>query len=71
MVTKTKPKRYLTVVQLRERWGNVSQMFVERRMRSDPDFPKAMKFPRGRLRLFDESEVEEYERKAVVRGGSS
>jgi len=61
-----KPKRYLTFAQLRERWGGVSSMFVERRIREDPDFPKAMRFRGGRIRLFDEEEVEAYERKAVA-----
>jgi hypothetical protein len=61
-----KSKRYLTVADLRQRWGNVSQMFVERRLQHDPNFPRPMKFPGGRLRLFDEEEIEAYERMAVT-----
>jgi len=64
---KPKSKRYLTVAELRHRWGNVSQMFIERRLQYDPDFPKPMKFPGGRLRLFDEEAIENYERKAVAK----
>jgi hypothetical protein len=45
-------------------------MFIERRMRNDPNFPKAMQFPGGRLRLFDEDQIEAYERNAVARGSN-
>jgi hypothetical protein len=66
MVTaKPKPNRYLTVNSLRERWGGVSQMFIERRLQDDPNFPRPMRFPGGRLRLFDEEAIEKYERAAV------
>jgi hypothetical protein len=71
MVIRTKPnkrpKRFLTVVELRRRWGNVSQQFIERRLVDDPLFPRPMQLPRGRLRLFDEEKIEEYERRAVTK----
>jgi hypothetical protein len=60
-----KPKRYLTFNQLRERWGNCSAMFVERKLKSDPSFPKPMRLSGARLRLFDEDDVERYERASV------
>jgi len=69
-IKKPKPKRYLTVNELRERWGGVSQMFIERRLQADPSFPKPMRFPGGRLRLFDEEAIEKYERAAVSKGSS-
>jgi hypothetical protein len=59
-------KKYLTLNQLRERWGNCSHMFVERRLRADPDFPKPMRFDGGRTRLFALDEVEAYERSKIT-----
>ena len=55
-------KRYLTVAQLRERYGNVSHMWIERRLKSDPTFPRPKKFGNSALRLFDLDEIESYER---------
>jgi predicted DNA-binding transcriptional regulator AlpA len=59
-------RRYLTFHQLCERWGGCSLMTLENKLRKDPNFPKAIKLPGGRLRLFLEEEVERYERAAVV-----
>ena len=72
----TKPmKRFLTVKQLRQRWGGVSQMFIERKIWGDPAFPKFIRLGqggtnKGRIRLFDEAEIEAYERLSV-RGGNA
>jgi predicted DNA-binding transcriptional regulator AlpA len=63
----TNKKRYLRVIDLRERW-HVSQMFIERRLR-EPDFPKAIRLPGSRIRLFDETEIEAYEKACVVTYG--
>jgi predicted DNA-binding transcriptional regulator AlpA len=60
-----KTKRYLTVPELKERWGGVSQMFVERRVR-EPGFPQPIRLPGSRIRLFLESDIEAYERGCVV-----
>jgi hypothetical protein len=60
------PKQYLRVADLKKRW-NVSTMFIERRTR-DPDFPKAIRLPGSRIRLFDEEEVQDYEKKSIVTG---
>jgi predicted DNA-binding transcriptional regulator AlpA len=62
-----KPKKFLTVAQICARWGDRSTMFVERKLRDDPRFPRPMKLG-GRLRLFDEAEIEAYERGFVARG---
>jgi predicted DNA-binding transcriptional regulator AlpA len=53
--------KYITVNQLCARWGDCSVMLIERRLKSDPKFPRPRKFKGGRVRLFDIGEVEEYE----------
>jgi hypothetical protein len=66
------PKKYLTTRQLRERWGDCSQMFIERKIWHDPNFPKPIRLghqggsTRGRIRLFAEDEIESYERGCVT-----
>jgi hypothetical protein len=68
---KTKPapqRRYLTISQLRERWGNCSKMTIERAIKLDPSFPDVYKIgTAGRTRMFAEDDVERYERASVVR----
>ena len=59
-------RRFLTIPQLCERWGDCSLMTVENRMRKDPRFPKIYVLPGSRLRMVDEAEVEQYERASVV-----
>lgn len=61
-----KQRRYLTFNQLRARWGNCSAMFVERKLKSDPKFPKPMRPGGSRIRFFDEGEIEQYERQSVA-----
>jgi hypothetical protein len=51
---------WLSTRQVRDRYGGVSAMWVERRLQSDPRFPRPKKF--GRLRFFELSRLEEYER---------
>jgi predicted DNA-binding transcriptional regulator AlpA len=58
-------KRYLTVAQLRERYGGVSHMWIQRRLQKDPNFPKPVKLGGSALRMFDLIEVEEFEKKCV------
>jgi hypothetical protein len=63
-----KKKRYLRVSDLEERWG-VSKMTVERVLRK-PDFMKyatPIRLPGSRIRLLDETGIEQYER-AAARG---
>ena len=61
------PKRYLTAAQVRERYGGVSHMWLERRLLGDPDFPRFIKF--GRLRFWDESSLEAWERRQAAQAG--
>jgi hypothetical protein len=56
--------KFITVPQLCERWGGLSHMFVERRLREDPNFPKPQRL--GRLRVFDVPTIEAYERSLVT-----
>jgi predicted DNA-binding transcriptional regulator AlpA len=61
-------KRFLTMNQLRERWGGISHMTVERKMEADRNFPRPIRLgPKGRTRLWDEALIEKYERACVVR----
>jgi predicted DNA-binding transcriptional regulator AlpA len=60
----TLAKKYLTAKQLSERWGDCSHMFIERRLASDPNFPKPLRLG-GRLRLFPLDQIESYERSKV------
>ena len=57
-----RPKVYLTSTQLRARYGGRSHMWIERRLKADPNFPKPTTFGTGRLRFWDLDEVEAYER---------
>ena len=59
-------KRFLTMRQLQTRWGNCSHMTIERRMEADRNFPRPMRLPQARVRLWDEEEIEAYERASVV-----
>ena len=58
-------RRFLTTKQLRARWGGCSHMLIERRLKSDPRFPRPMQFGK-RWRLWPLDEVEAYERSLVV-----
>jgi hypothetical protein len=58
-------KRYLTAAQLRARYGGVSHMWIERRLKDEPRFPHPQKF--GRLRFWELAQIEAYER-AAARG---
>jgi predicted DNA-binding transcriptional regulator AlpA len=53
-------ERYIGTAALRRRYGNVSHMWVERRIKLDPAFPRPVKF--GRLRFWKLSELESWER---------
>jgi hypothetical protein len=55
---------FIGIRQLQERWGGISHMTVERRLRDDPSFPKPRFF--GRLRFWKIADVEAYERACVV-----
>jgi hypothetical protein len=59
---------WLSSRQVRDRYGGVSHMWLERRMQSDPRFPRPKKF--GRLRFFELKRLEEYERAVAAKGGA-
>jgi hypothetical protein len=52
---------FISNTQLRQRWGDVSFMFIERRIAKDPRFPKPVRLG-SRNRFFRLEEVEQYER---------
>jgi predicted DNA-binding transcriptional regulator AlpA len=58
-------RRFLKMGQLRERWGGVSHMFIERRMHEDPTFPKPIRLGKSLVRFWAVDEIESYERKSV------
>jgi predicted DNA-binding transcriptional regulator AlpA len=53
------PKRRLTAPQVLERYGNVSEMWLWRRIKLDPSFPRPIVI-HGR-RFFDEQELDDYD----------
>jgi hypothetical protein len=59
------PKRYATAAQLRERYGNRSEMWLTRIMQSDTNFPRPIYI--GRYRFWALDEVEAYERAVAAR----
>jgi predicted DNA-binding transcriptional regulator AlpA len=61
---KTEPDAtFATAPQVCLRYGGVSHMWLERRLKNDPKFPRPRYF--GRLRFFKISELEEYERQCT------
>jgi hypothetical protein len=50
---------YMSGRQLRRRYGDVSHMWIERRLKNDPDFPRPEFF--GSQRFYKISAVEAYE----------
>lgn len=59
-------KQYIGIKTLRARYGGRSHMWVERKLESDPTFPRPRKFG-GRLRLWDVDELVAWEREAAAR----
>jgi hypothetical protein len=57
--------KYLGTAQLRERWASCSHMYIERRLASDPTFPKPVKLG-GRIRLWVLDQIEAYERRCAA-----
>jgi predicted DNA-binding transcriptional regulator AlpA len=54
------------VAQLRERYGDVSHMWIERRLKRDPTFPRPVKLGGSSLRMFDLDQLEQWERACAV-----
>ena len=59
-------KQFIGIKALRARYGGRSHMWVERKLASDPTFPRPRKFG-GRLRLWDVDELTAWEREAAAR----
>ena len=57
---------YITTAQLRQRYGNVSHMWVERKLKSDPDFPGPVTFG-SMFRFFRLADLEAYERACAAK----
>jgi hypothetical protein len=55
----SKRKRYLTARQVRERYGGRSEMWLWRRERRDPEWPRPM--VTGRRKFYDERELDDYD----------
>jgi hypothetical protein len=76
MPTKSKPaanrgdhpvnpdKKFIGSRRLRERYNDVSHMWVVRQLANDPTFPRPVKI--GRLRFWDLDQLEAYERSRVM-----
>jgi predicted DNA-binding transcriptional regulator AlpA len=62
-------KTYLTAMQLRKRYGGRSHMWIERRLLSDPTFPRPAYF--GRFRFWALDEIEAWERAAIAARGNN
>ena len=60
------PKQYLTAAQLRARYGGVSHMWIERRLRYDPTFPRPVKLGGSLIRMWDLAEIGAWERSCVL-----
>jgi hypothetical protein len=56
---------FISIRQLRDRYGSVSQMWVNRKVKNDPKFPRPHYF--GRLRFWRIADLEAYERASVTR----
>jgi predicted DNA-binding transcriptional regulator AlpA len=56
---------YITTRQLRNRYGGVSHMWIERRLADDPTFPKP--FYLGARRYWSVAAVEAWERAAAAK----
>ena len=59
-------KKFLSSKQVRARYGDRSKMWLVRRLKKDPKFPRPTKLG-GRDLLFDEAELEKYERECAAR----
>jgi hypothetical protein len=65
MPHQSNPNRiWVSARQLRNRYGNRSHMWVERRLKFDADFPRPIKM--GRLRFWDLDLLEAWERRRIA-----
>ncbi|MGY3396483.1 helix-turn-helix transcriptional regulator [Bradyrhizobium sp. 1200_D9_N1_1] len=59
------PNALIPTSQLRARYGNVSHMWVERRLKDDPDFPRPLYI--AKRRFWRLGELAAWERSIVAR----
>ena len=57
--------KYIDTPQLRDRYGGVSHMWVERRLQNDPTFPRPIYI--GRLRYFEVEKLAAWERAVATK----
>jgi predicted DNA-binding transcriptional regulator AlpA len=60
---------YAPARQVRHRYGDVSEMWIERRLRDDSGFPRPIKI--GRRRYWYVSDLEQWERERAAASKSS
>jgi hypothetical protein len=58
-------ERFIGIRDVQRRYGNVSHMTIERRLTSDPAFPKPIRF--GHQRMWRIADLERYERDLFAR----
>ena len=55
------PRTFSTAAQVCIRYGGRSHMWLWRRLKSDPTFPRPMRCSGSHLRLFDNDELDAYD----------
>ena len=68
LVTEPAPQRYLTSRQVRERYGKVSHMWIERRMRDASGFPQPVRLG-GARRFWRLTDLEKWEAQRLAAAG--
>ena len=63
-----KIRSYLTAAQVRDRYGGKSAMWLWRKLRDDPKFPRPLEISRN-VRLFSVAELDRYEDELRDGGG--
>ena len=64
-MSNSNPKKiWLNAAQVRQRYGGVSHMWLVRRLADDPSFPRFVRL--GRLRFWDQAELERWERERAA-----
>jgi hypothetical protein len=54
-----RPRRYVTAIQLRARYGGRSHVWLWRKLKRDPNFPKP--FYMDGFRYWDEADLDQYD----------
>ncbi|MFZ5690550.1 MAG: hypothetical protein ACOY5F_04785 [Pseudomonadota bacterium] len=58
-----KPKRLIRSAALKKRYGDVSDMWIWRRLHDGSGFPQPYRF--GRIRMWDEDELDAFDRQCA------